>query len=259
MEGFVGNKEIKISSEDEALALLKQLVEGVTLPESGKVTFESWPKFVIRIEGADFDNTIPTRIMPTLLELQKEINRIYCLTVYGEDNTRKLTKKDREQLELVVRVDKGSSFYETLLDTSITKALQDAVSKMSPEQLTAVLIVAGLSTTSLFAWKHWLNYKIKAKELDHKENELDHSIQLSELEKDKMEIVRKAAEKFPMTQTAASGMDHVRESLSVNSSLKIAWRSTLGWTISQVWPLQVSVVSWLPKLQKSREKSLLKK
>lgn len=57
------SKEIRISSEEEALELLRKLVEGFTFPESQKITFEAWPRFVIRIEGIDFKGTIPTRIV----------------------------------------------------------------------------------------------------------------------------------------------------------------------------------------------------
>jgi len=199
-------QSITITSEDEAIDLLRKLVEGYTIPEGCKITFESWPRFVIRIEGVDFDGTIPTRIMPTMLELQREIYRVYCLAVNGDENTKKLTKKDREQLELLVRVDKGSSVYDAILDTPIMKILQDALARMSPNQLTAVIIVASLSVTSLFFWKYWLNNRIKEKELDHK-------VQLSELEIEKMEVVRKAAQKFPLAQEASEGMEQVRNDL----------------------------------------------
>lgn len=197
---------IKITSEDEAFGLLSKLVEGFQFEESFDVEFESWPRFVIRIKGTDFDGTIPTRIMPTLLELQREIHRMYCKTSYGDENTRKLTKKDKEQLELMVRVDKGSSIYETLLNEPVAKILQDALTRMTPEQLTAVLIVFGLSITSVVFWKVWINYRTK-------DRELDHSIQLSRLEKEKMELIQRAMQKFPDTQAASESMDSVRNEL----------------------------------------------
>ncbi|MFH2064948.1 MAG: hypothetical protein ABIK15_07110 [Pseudomonadota bacterium] len=199
-------EKIKITSEDEAFDLLSRLIDGFQFNESCEIEFESWPRFVIRIKGSDFNGSIPTRIMPTLLELQKEVHRIYCNTVYGEENTRKLTKKDREELELLIYIDKGSSIFETLLNDPIAKILKEAISKMTPEQITAVLIVFGLSVTSVVFWKFWLNYRIKGKELDH-------TIELSKLEKEKMELIQKAAQKFPETQAASQGMDNVRNEL----------------------------------------------
>lgn len=199
-------EKIILRSEEDAFELLAKLVDGFQLDESFEVEFESWPRFVIRIQGEDFDGTIPTRIMPTLLELQREVHRIYCKTTYGEDSTRKLTKEDRENLELLVRVEKGSSFFETLLNDPIVKTLQGAVTKMTPEQITAILLVFGLSVTSVVFWKIWINYKSG-------KNELDHAIELSKLEKEKMDLIARAAQRFPETQSASAGMDNVRNEL----------------------------------------------
>lgn len=199
-------EKITIKNEDEAIALLKQLVEGYELTDTTTIEFESWPKFIIRIKGSDFNGTIPTRIMPTLLDLQKEVHKVYCLTTYGDENIRRLTKKDREQLELVVKVDEGSSIFETLLQAPILKTLQDAASRMSPEQLTAIIIVFGLSVTSTIFWKLWISKRIKEKELEQ-------TIELSRLEKEKMEVVRKAAQKFPATETVAESFGDVRNEL----------------------------------------------
>jgi uncharacterized membrane protein YciS (DUF1049 family) len=199
-------EQIIIRSEDEALDLLRQLVEGYRFEESFEVRFDDWPRFVIQISGADFHGTIPTRIMPTMLELQREVHRMYCLATYGDENVRRLTKKDREQLELLVKVDEGSSVFESLLAESMSKIFEEALSRMSPEQLTAVLIVFGLSVTSLFFWKFWLNNRLKEKELEQ-------TVQLSALEKEKMEIVRQASLKFPLTDAAAASMDPVRTEL----------------------------------------------
>ncbi|WP_417526895.1 hypothetical protein [Marinomonas shanghaiensis] len=195
--------ELKIASEEDACALLEKLVSGFEIDANLKVEFDSWPKFVIRIKGEDFDGTIPTRIMPNLIDLQKEVHRIYCLTQYGEDNTRKLTKQDKEDLELLVKVDKGSSIFETLLNGPMGKLIENSVARMTPEQITAVAIVFGLAVTSVAFWKLWLQKQSK-------DSELNHTLELSRLEKEKMELIQKAAQKFPETKLAADSMDNVR-------------------------------------------------
>nr|VFJ93074.1 MAG: hypothetical protein BECKLFY1418A_GA0070994_102823 [Candidatus Kentron sp. LFY] len=226
-------KMIRITSEDEAFELLRDLVKGLQFEESVSIEFESWPRFVIRIKGTDFDGTIPTRIMPTLLDLQREVHRLYCLTAYGEENTRRLTKEDRERLELLVRIDKGSSIFETLLSNPVTKIFQDAASKMSPEQLTAVLIVFGISVTSVVAWKMWLNYRTK-------ERELDQTVELSRLEKEKMELFQKAMQKFPATEDAKESVDQVRNDLL--TKLKLADNLEIDTsTPSQPYPTPVEI------------------
>lgn len=199
-------KKIKITSEDEAFNLLKKLVDGFEIKDRYEIVFESWPRFVIRIKGEDFDGTIPTRIMPTLLELQKEVHKIYAKIIYDDESTKKLTRKDKEDLELLVTVDKGSSLFETILSEPIAKTLQGAITKMTPEQVTATLIVFGVSVTSVLFWKLWLSYRSKVKELDHK-------VELSNLEKEKMDIVKKASRQFSDSESVMQNMDNVRNDL----------------------------------------------
>lgn len=187
----------------------------------------------ITIKGTDFDGTIPTRIMPTLLELQREVHRIYCSTYYNDGSTRKLTKKDREQLELLVRVDKGSSIFETLLNEPITKIFRDALARMSPEQLTAILLVFGLSVTSVVFWKLWLNHRIK-------ERELEQTIQMSRLEKEKMEVIQYAIQKFPASEIASASADVIRNDLLTKLKTTDNLEIDTG-TLEQPYPTPVSV------------------
>jgi len=198
--------KLSIHNEDEAIELLKKIVEGYDIGEAGLIEFVSWPKFVIHIKGTDFDGTIPTRIMPTLLDLQKEVHRVYCIATYGDENLRRLTKKDREQLELMVKINKGSSIFETLLQDPVLKILKDAADKMTPAQLTATIIIFGLSVTSILFWKYWLNKRVKEKELDQ-------TVALSRLEKEKMEVIQRAMEQFPSGRIASEGFNNVRDDL----------------------------------------------
>lgn len=158
---------------------------------------------MIHIQGADFKGTIPTRIMPALLNLQKEVHKVYCISNYGDENLHHLTKEEREKLELVVKVGDGSSIFETLLQDSLVKTLQDAVSKMTPSEITLVLIFFGLCATSAFFWRSWLAHK-------GKEKELDQTIELSQLEKDKMEIVQKAAQNSIACSQIMQGLGELR-------------------------------------------------
>ncbi len=199
-------EKISIHNEDEAIELLKALVEGYEIERVELIEFISWPKFVIHIRGVDFDGTIPTRIMPTLLDLQREVHRVYCLSTYGDENLRRLTKTDREQLELMVKVDKGSSIFETILQAPVLKILNDAADKMTPAQLTATIIIFGISVTSVLYWKYWLNNRIKEKELDQ-------TVELSRLEKEKMEVIQNAMQRFPTGRIAAESFSNVREEL----------------------------------------------
>jgi hypothetical protein len=174
--------ELIIRSEDQALEILNLLNNGVGFDPAIKVTFEGWPKLTIRLIGEDFDRSVPTRIMPAILELQKQVYRLYCRTRYGDENLRKLTKEDRDKLELVVKVDKGSSIFETLLSEPLVKIFQDATSKMTPEQLTMTLIGFGLMLTGGWGWKVYNNRKSQ-------EHALNHQVELSKIELQKQQII----------------------------------------------------------------------
>lgn len=193
-----------IASEADAFALLEQLVAGLAIEEA-QVAFSGWPRFEIRIQGRDYAGTIPTRVMPTLLELQRQIHRVYASTVYG-DPSRRLTQADRERLELVVRVEAGSSVFETLLDGAFWRTLQEAVAKMSPTQVTAVLLVAGIAVTSTIGWALWLNNR-------YAEKQLAQTVELSRIEREKMEILAEALRRFPQAAPVAQAMDPVRDEL----------------------------------------------
>lgn len=194
-----------IRSESEALELLQKLLtdDAIKLDISG-VEFEGWPRFTIRIKGKDFDGTVPTRVMPTFLQLQKLINKTYCQSSYGTDNLRKLTKDDKEALELVVKVEKGSSFFDAVMDSALTKLIEHAGSKMTPEQITLVAIVFSLMIGSTFMWRSYQHRKVR-------ELELDQEVQLSNVEKEKMQLISEGMQKIA---TISSKQAEVLESVS---------------------------------------------
>lgn len=198
-----------IASDEDAFALLARLVEGQPLGPDYEIRFDGWPRFVITVKGTDFDGTIPTRIMPTLLELQAQVHRLYCRTAYGDGNLRRLSKQDKEALELVVRVERGSSFFETLLGDPLYKTLQAAVGKMSPEQTTIVVIVFAVLIASGWGWKLWLNKRSA-------EAQLDQQLKLSKLENDRLALILRAGQQVPVAAELAEGIDPLRRSLVAN-------------------------------------------
>ena len=81
-------------------------------PTAEGVSFSGWPVLRLRIEGEDFDGSVPTRIMPAALELQKEIHRTYALAQFGKPGHFASSHgPDRRRSEIVVKVEEGSSSY----------------------------------------------------------------------------------------------------------------------------------------------------
>lgn len=92
---------VVIRSEEDALAHLRKILDHNDQQDEALLKLEGWPVVSIKIQGEDFYGTVPTRIMPPLLELQNEVNRLFCVIKYGEDNLRKLTQADKKKTELI--------------------------------------------------------------------------------------------------------------------------------------------------------------
>ena len=145
----------EIKSEDEAFGLLPSDLTAES------VSFSGWPVLRPKIEGEDFDGSIPTRIMPEALELQKEIYRTYALAKFGKSDIRKLSRTDRRRSEIVVKVEEGSSsFIMPLIDILnwISKA------KMSPQP---TIVIVALTTVFGGGWyaKKIINHREEARKL----------------------------------------------------------------------------------------------
>ena len=98
--------QITIASEEQAWELFRKAVDNDLgdLGEFLDLKLDAWPTLTMHISGKDFHGTVPTRLMPPILDLQKNVHRMYCLLRYGSENLRKLTQDERERLELLVKV-----------------------------------------------------------------------------------------------------------------------------------------------------------
>jgi hypothetical protein len=95
------------------------------------------------LRGEDFNDSIPTRIMPPILALQKQISQVYAKVKYGIDSSKRLTKEDRQQSELIVTIEKGSSIFEIDLGGVLNGVITQIVSKMTTTEITIILLSAG--------------------------------------------------------------------------------------------------------------------
>lgn len=202
--------DIVIQKEEDAWEWLKKAVDG-ELPHTEEpihLKFEGWPSLDLKFKGKDFDSSVPSRLMPSLLEAQKEIYRLYATGRYGEENLRKLTSEEKEQLELVVRVEEGSSIFETNLEDVLTKAFEGAVGKMDSQHLLVLFLGAALTWGSVIAWKVWLRSKEKRAELESR-------VSISQSEERKLSIMADALNKNTELQRVSAGADEFRnQSLS---------------------------------------------
>lgn len=195
-------QEIRIKSEEEAWAAMAKALAQDRLDDIDFL-FDGWPKLQLTIKGKDFQGTIPTRIMPPILDLQKEIHRTYCLLRYGTDNLRKLTADDRVRLEIVVKIDEGSSVFSADIWKELNETVKAAMKDMDSKHKLIVVISLALSVAAPLSWKFWLNSQERMKDLDA-------SVQLEQIENERIALLTKAKRAIPEVGVVTSGVDDFR-------------------------------------------------
>lgn len=197
-------EKITIKNEQEAWTALQQALAG-EISETAQISFEGWPVFRLTIKGEDFNGTVPTRVMPPILELQKEIYRIYCRAKYQTEDTRALKQDDRDQLELVVVIEKGSTEFITELGKVLNEIVKS--SKMDGKQVLILLVSVGAMLTTSVGWKDWL----QTKERLHGE---ETTVTLSQEETKRLEMVTKALTQQPELKKTHEALDDFKSDLS---------------------------------------------
>lgn len=187
-------EELVIRSEDDAWEALKRALGNDKFPEDLRVRFDGWPSLVLDVKGRDWHSTVPTRVMPPLIEVQNNINRAYAQVQYNEASTRRLRNEERDELELVVKVDKGSSLLTSELWTQLTKVAEAAVGRMSGNEIVICVAIVALSTTAAVVLKAWLKQRQQALKMQNQ-------LQLSQQETERLRIVAAATQ--PRPQLAA--------------------------------------------------------
>jgi len=196
--------DIEIRTEQDAWSWLKRALDGdIREDEAVNLRFVGWPTLDLGFQGKDFHSSVPTRLMPAMLEAQKEVHRLYSQVRYGEQNLRRLTAEDRDRLELVVNVEDGSSIFNVDLDGALTEAFRSAVAKMKPVHLVTIMLGCALAWGSTVAWKDWLQNQAEMKEIDAR-------VQMSQLEKEKLQVLNEARHQIPEVKELTDGVDEFR-------------------------------------------------
>ncbi len=109
--------------------------------------------------------------MKAFLELQKGINRSYCLVKYGTPNTNVLTKTEREELEIKVKVGQGSTTAGVDLQSLITNLGSKVIDKMDPTSLAILLVSLALIWAGKSSYAMYLETRkqIREKEVNSEE------------------------------------------------------------------------------------------
>lgn len=175
-------EQIIIKNEKDAWQAMQRALAN-EISDTAQLSFEGWPVFKLTIQGKDFNGSIPTRVMPPILDLQREIHRIYARARYNNDDTRKLTAEDRAMLELVVEIKPGS----TQFITDLVKALNETIKSSNMTGKEAITLFVGIAAivATTVGWKDW----VAAQERMHGQ---EVSVKMSAEETKRIEIVTQA-------------------------------------------------------------------
>lgn len=183
---------ITITTADDAAAVLQRIASGDDSELQDRLVFDGWPKFELRIQGEDFSGGIPTRVMPSLIELQNAINKEYAI-VLGRESGR-LTEDQKRDVELIVFVGDGSTKFIADLAEALNK-LTSVAEKMN-SNTAAAIIALGFAYASYSGWVATLKDRA-----DERKVELE--IIQTEAELERMRILRDAATTVPRIREQA--------------------------------------------------------
>jgi len=113
----------EIRTEQDAWELLDLWVKGGSIPQ---VNFENWPILQINIKGDDYQSSLNSGQMASLVELKKVFGRGFAVIAHGAYDMRRLKVEEDDSLQFTTKVKKGSSILETDF-TPLVRAFAGAV------------------------------------------------------------------------------------------------------------------------------------
>jgi hypothetical protein len=150
----------QIRNEDDAWKALQDALEKrVEISPDMKIIWGGWPVIRIYLPNVPEDASISSTMMSAILELQTSIYRTHALLTTGDSSLRSLTRFEREQFELRVKVEKGSSDLSINLPDIIAKYGNDIVSKMTGSELLIMILGLALIYASKLAYSEYLSNK----------------------------------------------------------------------------------------------------
>lgn len=195
----------RITNEEDAWRAFQDAIEQkVKIPPDVKIVWAGWPNIRIYLPNVPEDATISTSMMSAILELQKSIYRTHILLTTGDSNLRTLTRIEREQFELRVKVEKGSSDLSINLPDIIAKYGNDLITKMTGTELLIMVLGLALIYAGKLAYSEYINSKTTQRRLvsdDEKIKTMLGNYQ-AQLEHDskRYELLTKALESRPVLQ-----------------------------------------------------------
>lgn len=149
-----------INDLDDAVLLLKQALNDQL--DHYDLRVADLEKFSMHLTGDKFHQTITPSLMKGFIDLQNAIYRSYAQIKYNEPSILKLSKQEKDELELEVRVIDGSSGFEVDIQALFEKLIELLAGKMTSKHI----FILVLSTILLYGgYETYSNYLENQKEI----------------------------------------------------------------------------------------------
>ncbi len=136
---------VSITSEDDAWRVLSDILNNKIDADDVELDFgdAKWAKVHLNYKGEIFHQTVTASMMRGMVEYQAAFYRTAALLIKDDARTNRLTDQEKDDLELVFKVEEGSSELNAEAAEQLKGVLGKCVDKMSDKQvLTAVIVVA---------------------------------------------------------------------------------------------------------------------
>lgn len=190
--GILGEKEnvFLLKTEDEAWDFLAKLKDNeFQLPDD--IAFGDWANLQLYLKGEKWHSSLTTSVFPVYEELQRSLNKAYAIAKY-DSKGKKLSREEKELLEIVIKVGPGSSDTDTKYD--LTEIAKELIKKMGKRELLIIILSMVLTYGGTTMYRDYMqntrDIRIIESQNSEKKAMLENIRFLSEEETKRTEILR---------------------------------------------------------------------
>lgn len=193
---------ITIRSEMDAFRYLQLAIDNQIGVIDG-IKFDGWPNLNLYLKGKKFDQSLTPTVMKGLIEFQKGIYQSYAIAKFNNP-TKRLTKQERDDLELEVKVEKGSSDIDINFQDIAEKFVEHLADKMDATHVLILVLSVALMYFGSSTIKSWFENQKEIKLAELKDEEAKAQLEsmqfISEQETERMRVITNAMRVEPRIQ-----------------------------------------------------------
>lgn len=225
-----------IRSEEDAWEALQNALSDQGISPQAPIRFSGWPTYGIKIDGKDWHQSVPTRIMPALMAMQSNIYKTYAEIRYFDGSVHRLTQEERDFLELVVNVGKGSTLFGVDLEKVLNTIVEQVAHKMTSTDLVKIIIAISLIAGTAIVSTSYIDAQVRKLEIqteaETKNNEIVARAEASVQETERLKLIARVAEQHsPVAENWSREESTTREflkRLKPEDAITIGKRRLLG-------------------------------